>query len=99
MLTSLVIGLIAGLSAGNALPHFLKGIQKENYPSALGNTPVPNLIAGWMGLAVSVGLFVWGSTYAATIDLIAAGLIGVLISGVLHARYGAFGRKQEAGVD
>lgn len=99
MIAAVVLGLIAGLSAGNALPHFLKGIQMEDYPSVLGNSPVPNFIAGWTGLAVSVGFFLWGSAFAATIELVGFGLIGVLIAGVLHARYGAFGKKQGAGTD
>jgi hypothetical protein len=43
---------------GNAIPHFVKRITKENYPTVFGNSPVPNLLAGWAGLVITALLVV-----------------------------------------
>jgi hypothetical protein len=43
---------------GNAISHFVKGLTKENYPTVFGNSPVPNLLAGWAGLVVTAVLVV-----------------------------------------
>jgi hypothetical protein len=42
---SVLLSFVAGIFFGNGIPHFVKGITKERYPSMLGNGPVPNLSA------------------------------------------------------
>jgi hypothetical protein len=86
------LSFLAGLLGANAVPHFVKGITKETYPSVFGSSPVVNLIAGWAGLVLAtlcvhgahIGRYpVWGLVF---------GALGVLLMGLFHARIGAFGR-------
>jgi len=50
---SVLLSFVAGIFFGNGIPHFVKGITKERYPSVLGNGPVPNLIGGWLSFVVA----------------------------------------------
>jgi hypothetical protein len=57
MWQTIMLGLLGGVLGGNALPHFLRGITRRRYPSALGNGPIPNFVAGWAGLHAGPGAF------------------------------------------
>ncbi|MFV2171979.1 hypothetical protein ACFHW2_15510 [Actinomadura sp. LOL_016] len=46
MWSAIVLGLLGGVMGGNAVPHFVRGITRRSYPCALGNGPIPNLVAG-----------------------------------------------------
>jgi hypothetical protein len=59
MLQAMLVVSFLGLFAGNAFPHFVAGITKKDYPSALGNGPVVNFIVGWLGLNISALLAWW----------------------------------------
>src|SRR5262249_6145046 len=48
-----MLSLLSGVLGGNALPHFMRGITRQRYPSAVGNGPIPNFIAGWVGLVLT----------------------------------------------
>lgn len=90
---TIVLSLLGGVVAGNGLPHFIRGITRQHYPCALGNGPIPNLIAGWAGLVLGGALLWW-----AHIDLhpqlsLASIAVGLLLIGLFHAGPGAFGRR------
>ena len=95
MLETPLLGAFLGLFAGNAFPHFARGIVRQDYPSALGNGPVVNLIAGWVGLNISAVLawWAWPMLSAQPIAAATAASLGVLAIGLFHAGPGAFGRK------
>lgn len=88
------LGLLGGVIAGNGLPHFLRGITRRRYPSALGNGPIPNLVAGWFGLLLGGGVLAYAHVDRHPVPGAAAIAIGVLLIGLFHAGPGAFGRKE-----
>jgi hypothetical protein len=89
-----LLGLLGGLLAGNGFPHFARGITKQRYPSAFGNGPVPNLVAGWAS-GVLAALCLWQARLAThPVAAIAAVSVGVLLIGLFHAGPGAFGRPE-----
>jgi len=93
---TIVLGFLGGVIGGNGLPHFLRGITRRHYPSALGSGPIPNLIAGWTGLVLGALLLWWahiGQHPELSFTSISA---GVLLIGLFHAGPGAFGRKDAA---
>jgi hypothetical protein len=93
MLQAIVLGFLAGVFAGNGVPHFVKGIVKESYPCALGNGPVPNLLGGWACFVIA-GVCIFFAFPTATPGILwIAGAVGVLAIGLFHAAIGAFGRS------
>jgi hypothetical protein len=94
MWQTVLLSLLAGVLGGNALPHFIRGITRRRYPSALGNGPVPNFIAGWVGLVVTALLLQWAHLEAHPGPAFAAIAVGVLLIGLFHAGPGAFGRRE-----
>jgi hypothetical protein len=84
--------LLAAVLATNAVPHFVKGLTKEPFPSLLGPAPAVNVVAGWAMLvaAVVVG---WAADVPAHpwASLAAAGA-GSLAMALFHAIHGAYGR-------
>jgi hypothetical protein len=87
-----IVSFFAGLAGANGVPHFVKGITKEPYPCALGNSPVPNLIAGWAGLVVAALLLYQANLQQYPLVALASGSLGALLIGLFHAWRGAFGR-------
>jgi len=89
----LLLWTLIGVLGGNAVPHFVKGITKERYPCVLGNGPVPNFVAGWLGFVLTLLLVRLAlNSRVSNLDLI-AGLVGLFLIGLFHAWIGAFGRK------
>jgi hypothetical protein len=89
----LLLWILIGILGGNAVPHFVKGITKEHYPCVLGNGPVPNFIAGWVGFVLTSLLVRFAlNSRVSDLDLI-VGLIGLLLIGLFHSGIGAFGKK------
>ena len=93
MWQTIILSFLAGVMGGNAIPHFVKGITKENYPNVLGNSPVPNFLAGWAGLVLTALLVYWADVARNPGWSFVAGALGVLLIGLFHAWHGAFGRK------
>lgn len=92
MWQTIVLSFLAGVMGGNGIPHFIRGITKEHYPNMLGNTPVPNFLAGWSALVITALLL-----HAAQIDqnplgALVGASVGVLLIGLFHSWHGAFGR-------
>lgn len=93
MWQTIVLSFLAGVMGGNAIPHFVKGITKETYPTVFGNSPVPNLLAGWTGLVLTALLVYWADVERYPGWSFASGAIGVLLIGLFHAWHGALGKK------
>ena len=94
MWQTLLFSFLGGLFGANGIPHFVKGITKEKYPCLLGNTPVPNLVAGWTMFLLSVLFFHWGNAYRFGWPAFGSAAMGALVIGFVHAGPGAFGRKE-----
>lgn len=93
MISTIILCFLGGIWFGNGIPHFIRGITKQNYPSMLGNGSVPNLIAGWMAIATTPLFLYWAHTSDYPVAAWIAGAIGVLAIGLFHAGPGAFGKK------
>lgn len=90
----ILLGFLGGLLAGNAFPHFVRGITKRRYPCVYGNGPIPNLLAGWSGFVLAALCLWWADLPSRPVAAIASVSVGVLLIGLLHAGPGAFGRKE-----
>jgi hypothetical protein len=87
------LSFLAGVLGANSLPHFVRGITKETYPTVFGSSPVVNLIVGWAGLVVTVLCVHWAHVGRYPAWALAFGALGVLLMGLFHAWVGAFGRE------
>ncbi|MCT9929689.1 hypothetical protein N5079_05575 [Planotetraspora sp. A-T 1434] len=88
-----VLSFLAAVFGTNAVPHFVKGITKEPFPTPFGPSPVINLVAGW-GMFCLAGLLFAAADVRHDPRLAAvAAAVGVLLMGLFHARIGAFGRR------
>jgi hypothetical protein len=92
----ILLGSLGGLLAGNAFPHFVRGITKQSYPCAVGNGPIPNLVAGWVGFIVAGLCLWWADLPSHPLAAFASVSAGVLLIGLFHAGPGAFGRATPA---
>lgn len=88
-----LLTFLAGILAGNAIPHFVKGITRERYPTVFGASAVVNLLVGWAGAVLAVLLFQAAGMNAHGTAAAVAGGLGVLVIGLFHAGPGAFGRR------
>lgn len=88
-----ILGFLAGVMCANSIPHFVRGITKESYPNLLGNSPVPNLVAGWAMLVAAALLGRWAHAERYPALAFVSVALGVLLMGLFHAGPGAFGRK------
>lgn len=93
MIQTVLLSLFGGVFAANGVPHFVRGITKSTYPSALGYGPVVNLVSGWVMfvLAALVGFAAHVTEHPSAAFVAAA--LGVLLMGLFHAAIGAFGRR------
>lgn len=91
---SLGFSVLAGILFGNGVPHFIKGITKENYPCMLGNSPTPNLIAGWLSIILAGFVVQWIDTNRFYNASLLAASVGLLAIGLFHSSIGAFGRNR-----
>ncbi|CAG7653989.1 hypothetical protein ACFQI7_32080 [Paenibacillus allorhizosphaerae] len=93
MIQSVLLSFLAGVSGANAIPHFVKGITKEPFPTPFGPSPVINLVSGWSMFVLS-GFLGYGAHIGANlVPALASIAIGVLLMGLFHAWIGAFGKK------
>jgi hypothetical protein len=92
----ILLGFLGGLLAGNAVPHFVRGITKRPYPTALGNGPVTNFVGGWAVAVLAALCLWWADLPSHPVAAFAAVSVGVLLIGLFHAGPGAFGRPTPA---
>src|SRR5262249_57953086 len=92
MLQTVVLALVAGLFAGNGIPHFVRGITKQRYPMVFGNSAIPNLVAGWLSLVVGAALGYAANFNSHPVPGFIAFAVGVLAIGLFYAGPGAFGQ-------
>jgi uncharacterized membrane protein YeaQ/YmgE (transglycosylase-associated protein family) len=90
----IILSFLGGVMAGNAFPHFVRGITKKRYPTRFGNGPITNVVAGWAGLVVAVLLLSWAHVGQHPAWAFGAAAVGVLLIGLFHAGPGAFGRPE-----
>lgn len=83
-----------GVLLGNGIPHFVRGMTREKYPSLLGSSPVANVIEGWICWMLAALLATWARLWPPTLDVWAAGGIGLLLIGLFHATGMGFGRRE-----
>jgi len=86
---AVVLTFLAGVLAGNSIPHFVKGITRERHPTVFGASPVINLIVGWAGAVLAVLLLQAAGVDAHASAGAVAGGLGVLVIGLFHAGPGA----------
>jgi hypothetical protein len=93
MWQNVILSFCCGVFAANGTPHFVKGIMRETYPSALGYTPGVNLVAGW-AMYVIAAVCGFAAHFSAHPEAAAIAIaLGVLPMGLFHATIGAFGRR------
>ena len=93
MWQTILLSFLAGVMGGNGIPHFIKGITKENYPNMMGNTPVPNFLAGWSALVITALLLSAAQIDQNPLGALVSASVGVLLIGLFHSWHGAFGRS------
>jgi hypothetical protein len=91
--STIVLCFIAGVLAANGTPHFVKGITKEQFPTAFSAAPLPNLLGGWAMFVLAALLLLWAHPAQHPLAALIAGALGVLPMGVFHAQIGAFGKQ------
>ncbi|MGI8328381.1 hypothetical protein ACRYCC_00345 [Actinomadura scrupuli] len=93
MWQSVMFGFLAGVFGANAVPHFVKGITKEPFPTPFGPSPVVNVIGGWAMFLLAGSLLYWAHADRDPGAVAASGALGVLLMALFHASIGAFGRR------
>jgi hypothetical protein len=93
MLGTIILCFIAGVWFGNGIPHFVKGVTKEDYPCGLGNGPVPNFLAGWLAIATTPLFLYLGHASSHPLAAWITAALGVVPIGLFHSWHGAFGKK------
>jgi hypothetical protein len=93
------LSFLSGVLGANAVPHFVKGITKETYPTVFGAGPVVNLLAGWSGLVLTALCVAWAHVDRHPVGALLAGAVGILLMGLFHAGIGAVGRTAAPPVD
>ncbi|MFD0203413.1 hypothetical protein ACFVG9_21850 [Saccharothrix carnea] len=88
----MILAFLAGVTAANATPHFVRGITKRPFPTPFGPSPVVNFVAGWAMYVLAALLAVWADMPAHPVAAGIAVAVGVLLMGLFHAVVGAFGR-------
>ncbi|MFJ8896557.1 hypothetical protein ACIRCZ_18375 [Leifsonia sp. NPDC102414] len=92
MIQTLVLGLAGGVLVANGIPHFVKGITKEHFPTPFGGSPVVNLVGGWVMLVGGGACLGFADLGGQPVGWVAVA-VGALCMGLFHASIGAFGRR------
>jgi hypothetical protein len=94
MWQQVLFSFFAGAFAANGVPHFVRGIMHDTYPCVLGNSPIPNLFAGWSSFVIAgMLLYVLASGTPSYPVALICGAIGALLMGLFHAAGLAIGKK------
>ena len=93
MWTSTIFAFFAGVFAANGVPHFVRGITRQDYPCVFGNSSIPNVIAGWASFIIAFGLAYLSDASQHPLPSFIGAALGVLLMGLFHAAGLAFGHK------
>ena len=88
-----ICSFLAGVFGANGVPHVVRGITKESYPCLFGNSPIPNVIAGWCSFVLAILLANYADPTAHSALAFSAGAVGALLMGLFQAAGLAFGRR------
>lgn len=91
MIRTILLGFAAGVWCGNGVPHFIRGITKHQYPTALGSGPVINFVVGWIAIVTTPLWLLWADVDQHPVAAWWAAAVGLLLIGLFHAGPGAFG--------
>ncbi|MFJ9365943.1 hypothetical protein ACIRRA_16210 [Nocardia sp. NPDC101769] len=95
---TVLLSALVGVMGANALPHFIKGLVGEEFPNILGNSPLRNALAGWLGLILT-GLLIYAADLLAHPWPDAVGICaGALVMAVFHGRGGAYRLNEVLGL-
>lgn len=86
----MVLSVLSGAMAANAVPHFVKGMVGERFPNVWGNSPLRNAVAGLLGLVLAVLLGYWADLPNQTWGGFAGLVVGALIMAIFHGLGGAY---------
>ncbi|GAA4520153.1 hypothetical protein GCM10023191_096670 [Actinoallomurus oryzae] len=87
MLTTILLALLAGFSGGNGLPYFVAGSTGDGRnPAPFGDSAVTNVLIGCGMFLVAAVCWHFAHTAAHPLAGYAAGAVGVLAVGLIHAR-------------
>ena len=87
MVLTVVLGFVAGFFAGNGIPYYIAGSTGSGVsPSPFRQTPVTNVIVGWIALVIAGVAWMFTDTHAHPLPTYAAAAVGVLAVGLIHAR-------------
>jgi hypothetical protein len=89
MVKSLLLSLLAGILAGNAIPHFFNGIVRRPYPNVIRNSPLVNMLPGWAGLVLAGFCLAFSEITRFPWEALPGFAVGVLLMGLFHAGGGA----------
>ncbi|MGW4122806.1 hypothetical protein [Nocardia sp. NPDC004711] len=95
---TVLLSVLAGVMGANALPHFIKGLVGEEFPNVLGNSPLRNALAGWLGLIIT-GLLIYATELPAHPWPAVLGIgAGTFVMAVFHGRGGAYRLNETLGL-
>ncbi|QXJ23923.1 hypothetical protein AGRA3207_005151 [Actinomadura graeca] len=90
MFQTIALSFLAGLMGTNALPHLLKGMAGEEFPTVLGNSPLRNALAGVTGVVLTGLLAFWADMSSAPWAAAVSIAIGAYVMAAFHGLRGAF---------
>ena len=93
MITTIIVLFFAGLLTANAVPHLVKGLTHERFPTPFGSTPIANFLGGFVMLLLVSLLVVIGNTSHYPVASFWAAASGVFAIGLFHSLHGAFGKE------
>ena len=91
MFQTIALSFLAGLMGTNTLPHLIKGLVGEEFPTVLGNSPLRNALVGVTGVLLT-GLFAfWADIPSHPWAAAASSAVGGYAMAAFHGLRGASG--------
>lgn len=98
MWQAVILSFLAAVLAVNSVPHFVKGVTKEPFPTFFGTSPVVNFVLAWPGFILAGLCLYWAHVPQHALPAAVAGSVGGLVMGLLHATHGAVGPEGKPAV-
>ncbi|WP_067459716.1 hypothetical protein [Actinomadura macra] len=90
MIQTIALSLLTGLMGINALPHLIKGILGEEFPTVLGNSPLANALVGVTGILLAALFAFWADMPSHPWTAAVSAAIGAYVMAAFHSLRGAF---------